>query len=104
VTGTASGGWADVDAAIQAEADGAFSFLESLIAARSTVGEEACAQEIVAGGLARLGFAVTRAPVPEQTAWRAPAGVAQVPYAGRDNLLGLINPGRGWMTGRGPAT
>jgi acetylornithine deacetylase len=94
VEGSASpGDWAAVDAAIRAGAGAAFSFLESLIAARSTVGEESLAQEVVAGELARLGFEVSRVPVPEQTAARAPAGVRQAPYAGRDNLLGRINPG-----------
>ena len=44
-----------VDNAIDAEAEAAFCFLERLIRARSTVGEKAQAQGIVAEELARLG-------------------------------------------------
>jgi acetylornithine deacetylase/succinyl-diaminopimelate desuccinylase-like protein len=51
-----------VDDAIRAGAEGAFSFLERLIGARSTVGEEAPAQRIVADELARLGFDVAAVP------------------------------------------
>ena len=86
--------WAAVDAAIADGAEAAFSFLERLVAAPSTVGHEQEAQEIVAAELARLGFEVTRLAVPDQTAAAAPGGVAQAPYAGRDNVLGRINPGR----------
>src|SRR5689334_2386217 len=82
-----------VDNAINAEAETAFSFLERLIRARSTVGEEAQAQGIVAAELARRGFAVHNVPVPEQ-AWAHPAaGVPQCSSAGRDNVLGRLNPG-----------
>ncbi len=85
--------WADVDAAIAAEADAAVEFLGRLVAAESTVGREAAAQEIVAAELARLGFEVERLPIPEETAAAAPAGVAQGSYAGRDNVAGWINRG-----------
>ncbi len=86
--------WADVDAAIDAEAESAFAFLERLVAAPSTVGAERGAQDIVAAELGRLGFEVSELPVPEETAAAAPAGVAQASYAGRPNVLGRINPGR----------
>jgi acetylornithine deacetylase len=86
--------WADVDAAIAANAASALEFLGRLIKVKSTVGAEAPAQEVVAGELDRLGFEVTRLPIPEQTAERAPAGVAQASYAGRTNVWGRINPGR----------
>src|SRR5689334_15557642 len=82
-----------VDRAIEAEADSAFAFLERLVRAPSTVGNEAGAQDVVAGELGRLGFAVSRVPVPERTAAHPAAGVPQCPYAGRDNVLGRLNPG-----------
>jgi len=85
--------WADVDAAITAEADAAFELLARLVRAPSTVGREADAQEIVAGELARLGFEVHRVPTPAETAAVAPAGVAQASYAGRPNVVGWINRG-----------
>ncbi len=82
-----------VDRAIEAGADEAFTFLERLIRARSTVGEEAGAQAVVAGELARLGFEVRGVPVPERTAAHPAAGVPQLSYAGRENILGRINAG-----------
>jgi acetylornithine deacetylase len=57
------------------------------------VGNEAGAQNVVAGELDRLGFAVSRVPVPERTAAHPAAGVPQCSYAGRDNVLGRLNPG-----------
>ena len=85
--------WADVDAAIADEAGAAFEFLARLVAAESTVGREAAAQEIVAAELARLGFEVEHLPIPEATAAAAPAGVAQGSYAGRHNVAGWVNRG-----------
>jgi len=57
------------------------------------VGEEAPAQRIVAGELARLGFDVAAIAVPPQTAADASAGVPQASYAGRDNVLGRLGRG-----------
>jgi acetylornithine deacetylase len=85
--------WADLDAAVVAEADSAIDFLSRLVRARSTLGLEAAAQDVVADELARLGFEVGRVPIPEATAATAPAGVAQTSYAGRTNVVGRINPG-----------
>jgi acetylornithine deacetylase len=85
--------WADVDAAIAAETDAAFEFLARLVAAESTVGREAAAQEIVAAELARLGFEVEHLPVPEATAAASPGGVAQASYSGRDNVVGWLKRG-----------
>ena len=82
-----------VDRAIEAEADHMFAFLERLVRARSTVGDEAGAQDVVAGELASLGFAVSRVPVPERTLAHPAAGVPQCSYAGRDNVLGRLNAG-----------
>lgn len=93
--GYAPGSFEAVDHAIEAGAEAAFSFLEKLVAAPSTVGHEAQAQEIVAAELQRLGFAVAAVPVPPETADRAPGGVAQASYAGRGNVVGRMNPGTG---------
>jgi acetylornithine deacetylase len=81
-----------VDAAIGDGAEAAFSFLERLIAAPSTVGHELAAQQIVADELHGLGFEVTELSVPPETAACAPGGVAQASYAGRPDILGRINP------------
>jgi acetylornithine deacetylase len=91
----ASAGFEAVDRAIEARASDAFAFLEKLVAAPSTVGREAAAQEIMADALERLGATVRAVPVPEATAARAPGGVAQASYAGRDNVLGQLNRGAG---------
>ncbi|HEU5419064.1 MAG TPA: M20/M25/M40 family metallo-hydrolase [Streptosporangiaceae bacterium] len=90
--GYAPGSFEAVDRAIEARAEQSFTFLERLVAADSTVGNESAAQEIVAGELDRLGFAVSRLPVPPATAAAAPGGVAQASYAGRYNVLGRVNP------------
>jgi acetylornithine deacetylase len=87
--------WAAVDAAIGAEADAAIDFLGRLVRARSTVGHEAAAQEIVAAELVRHGFEVEHLAIPEATATAAPAGVAQASYSGRHNVAGWINRGDG---------
>jgi acetylornithine deacetylase len=91
----AAGGFEAVDRAIDDGAEGAFSFLARLVAAPSTVGREAQAQALIAAELDRLGFGVTAVPVPPETAAAAPAGVAQASYAGRDDVLGRLNPGAG---------
>ncbi len=86
--------WDAVNAAVRAESEAAFAFLEALIAAPSTVGAERRAQEVVAAELYRLGFGVSFLPVPAETAAEAPAGVAQLSYQGRPNVVGRINPGQ----------
>ncbi|HYB85556.1 MAG TPA: ArgE/DapE family deacylase [Streptosporangiaceae bacterium] len=91
--GSTPSGFGAVDAAIRAGAEGAFSFLERLVGARSTVGEETPAQRIVADELASLGFDVTVVPIPPETAAQAGAGVAQASYAGRANVLGRLGAG-----------
>jgi acetylornithine deacetylase len=91
--GRAAASWEAVDAAILDGAEAAFSFLERLVAAPSTVGREHEAQELMAAELAGLGFEVTWPAVPEQTAAAAPGGVAQASYQGRANVLGRLNPG-----------
>ncbi len=86
--------WDAVDAAVLAESEAAFGFLAALVAAPSTVGAERRAQEIVAAELDRLGFGVSFLPVPAETAAEAPAGVAQLSYQGRPNVVGRLNPGQ----------
>jgi acetylornithine deacetylase len=93
--GYAPGSFEAVDEAIAARAQDAFGFLERLVAAPSTVGQEAEAQEIVAAELERIGFGVATLSVPDETAASAPGGVAQASYAGRDNVVGRLNPGAG---------
>jgi acetylornithine deacetylase len=87
--------WAEVDAAVEDGAEAAFAFAERLVAAPSTVGNEAWAQEVVAAELARLGFDVTALSIPDGTAAEAPGGVAQTSYTGRSDVLGRLNPGAG---------
>lgn len=83
--------WADLDAAIDAGADAALSFLQRLVAAPSTVGAERGAQDVVAAELAGLGFEVTELAVPAETGASAPGGVPPGGYAGRPSVLGRIN-------------
>jgi acetylornithine deacetylase len=91
----APGSFEAVDQAIEDGAGTAFAFLERLVAAPSTVGQEAPAQEIVAAELTRLGFSVSPVPIPPDVAARAPGGVAQLAYDGRGDVLGRMNPGAG---------
>src|SRR5215471_3972001 len=91
--GSVPSGFDAVDDAIRAGAGVAVSFLERLIGARSTVGEEAPAQRIVADELARLGFDVAVVPIPPETAAQPGAGVAQAPYPGRANVWGRLGAG-----------
>jgi acetylornithine deacetylase len=85
--------WEAVEEAITEGAEEAFAFLERLVAAPSTVGQEMAAQQVVAAELGRLGFEVTALSVPAEVAERAPGGVAQASYAGRGDILGRLNPG-----------
>ena len=79
-----------VDAELEALAEGAFAFLERLVAEPSTVGEEAGAQAVVAAELERLGFALELLEVPESIAADPLAGVPQAPYAGRPVVVGRL--------------
>ena len=93
VPGTGSLDAAALDAAISDGAEASFEFLERLVASPSTVGRELPAQRIVAAELDRLGFEVSELSVPPETAEHPAAGVAQADYAGRPDVLGLVNPG-----------
>ena len=92
--GSGPSGFEAVDDAIRAGADGAFSFLERLIGAPSTVGEEAPAQRIVADELARLGFDVAAVPIPPRDGGAARRGRGAGPLPGPRQRLGPPGPGR----------
>jgi acetylornithine deacetylase len=84
-----------LDAAIDERAEGAFSFLERLVAAPSTVGDEHEAQELVEQELKRLGFEVERLPIYDTIADDSLAGVPQMSYFGRFDLIGRLGDGDG---------
>jgi acetylornithine deacetylase len=84
-----------LDGAIDDLAGEAFGFLERLVAAPSTVGSEAAAQQVVAAELGRLGFATSAMAVPEEIRSDPVAGVPQTSYRGRPNVVGLMRAGDG---------
>jgi acetylornithine deacetylase len=77
-----------VDEAVERLSDRAFAFLERLVAARSDLGREAEAQEVVAAELARLGFDVDRIELPPDVNDLPGAGVSTEPSAGRPVVVG----------------
>src|SRR4051812_30490355 len=77
----------ELDDAVSAFAPDAFSVLADLVRADSTVGREAAAEEVLAAALERLGFAIERLPIPESIADDPLAGVPQLPYTGRYDLV-----------------
>jgi acetylornithine deacetylase len=79
-----------LDAAIEERSEAAFSFLERLVAAPSTVGREQEAQEVVERELKRLGCEVERLPIPEGIGNDPLAGVPQTSYDGRFDLVGRM--------------
>ncbi len=79
-----------LDAAVRGRAEDAFAFLERLVAAPSTVGNEAPAQAVVAAELDRLGFRLSEIEVPDDIADEPTAGVPQGSYAGRIDVLGRM--------------
>jgi acetylornithine deacetylase len=84
-----------LDSAVDALAEDAFAFLERLVAARSTVGHESAACDVLGAELAASGFDVERVPIPEEIVSDSLAGVGQVPYTGRANVLGSRGAGDG---------
>jgi len=84
-----------LDEAIEDLAEDSFAFLERLVAAPSTVGQEAVAQLIVREELARLGFETQALAVPEDIGLDPAAGVPQCSYAGRDTVVGTLTSGDG---------
>ena len=84
-----------IDRSIDDLAEQSFGFLERLIAAPSTVGQEAAAQRVVQAELDRLGFVTSATDVPEDIAADPVAGVPQASYAGRPNVVGHLTAGAG---------
>lgn len=76
------------DERVDALAEDAFAFLERLVAAPSTLGREERAQEVLAEELDRLGFAVSSVSVPDAIAQHPAAGLPQIAYDGRRDVLG----------------
>lgn len=77
--------------AIDARTEDAFAFLERLVSAPSTVGEESPAQSLVAEELTRLGLEISRVGIPDSIASDPIAGVPQTSYEGRTNILGTTS-------------
>src|SRR5438067_13321715 len=84
-----------LDEAVDELAEGAFGFLERLVAEPSVVGDEAGAQAVVAAELERVGFDVERIPVPAEIATRPGAGLPLAPYDGREIVVGRLGDGDG---------
>jgi acetylornithine deacetylase len=85
----------ELDEAIVRGAERSFAFLERLVAAPSTVGQEGPAQDLVAEELARLGFDVRSIPIPASIGDDPLAGVPQGPYDDRSDVLGTFGDGDG---------
>jgi acetylornithine deacetylase len=80
----------ELDAAVARCADDAVAFLERLVAAPSTVGQEQKGQEVVAEELERLGFAVDTLPIPVAIADDPSAGIPQRSYKDRFDVVGTM--------------
>lgn len=92
---------AALDATVERRAEQAFTFLERLVAAPSTIGSEAGALEVFAAEIADLGFTAKRILVPDDIATDARAGVPQVVSAERSQVaeryqvVGSLGPDTG---------
>src|SRR4051812_5190271 len=84
-----------LDHAVADLSERALGFLERLVAEPSTLGNEAGAQAVIADQLERLGCAVERLPIPDSIGDHPAAGIPQLPYAGRDVLVGRLGTGDG---------
>jgi acetylornithine deacetylase len=82
-----------LDDAVEELAEGAFGFLERLVAEPSVLGSESGAQSLVAAELDRLGFAVERIPVPPDIDGLPGSGGPIVSYDGRDLVVGRRGTG-----------
>jgi acetylornithine deacetylase len=84
-----------LDDAISDLAEDSFAFLERLVGAPSTVGWEAAAQQVVREELDRLGFATRAMAVPGDIGQDPVAGVPQLSYDARPNVVGTLVSGDG---------
>jgi acetylornithine deacetylase len=83
----------DVDNAVTGNANWAFALLDKLVAAPSTLGHEAAAQEVLAAALDDLDFTITRLPVPADITADPAAGLPRLPYTpDRYNVIGQRGP------------
>ena len=78
------------DALIDANVEQAFRFLEDLVRADSTVGREHAALGVLASRFAASGFEIDRVPVPPDIGSDPAAGIPQVPYDGRYDVIASL--------------
>ena len=78
------------DDLIDDQAEQAFRFLEDLVRADSTVGREHGALEVLAERFAAIGFEIERVPMPLDIGDDPAAGVPQLSYAGRYDVLARL--------------
>lgn len=76
-----------LDERIDAHAEAAFGFLECLVAAPSTVGQEQVALEVFVAELETLGLAIERLPIPDDVASLPGGGVPLRTYEGRYDVV-----------------
>src|SRR4051794_25723128 len=75
------------DDVIDSHAEDAFEFLEALVRADSTIGREAEALDVFASRFESIGFAIDLVDVPRDIGADPCAGVPQVPYHGRHDVI-----------------
>ena len=80
------------DELIDANVDEAFRFLDDLVRADLTIGREQAALEVLASRFAASGFEISRVPIPTEIASDPAAGVPQVPYDGRYDVIARLPP------------
>ena len=78
------------DVLIDANVEQAFRFLEELVRADSTIGREQAAVEVLAERFEASGFAIDRIAVPADIGSDPAAGVPQVPYDGRYDVIARL--------------
>ncbi len=82
------------DALIDSHAEEAFRFLEDLVRVDSTIGREQAALDMLASQFAACGFEIDRVDVPADIGADPAAGIPQVPYDGRYDVIASL-PRRG---------
>jgi acetylornithine deacetylase len=86
---------AALDSAIAEGAESAFTFLERLVAAPSTVGQESGALTVFADELTSLGFDVRRVEIPSDISLDPRAGVSPATEHERFQVAGSMGPAEG---------